>query len=359
MIYGIELTETTARKWLARFAEEEKRGGLSEFLEESRNEELLKPILTSYFRLQLGEKRPSPIIDFIHKTFKEYLLAEYYVESLLNNKPYRLNIGTPSKETIDFFDGLLDLVNVKINNPLEAQKIIEDLVIDGDITPSEAIEELVRYSQDLFHNEQLFVETEEDYKELKNELWITHNMIPQRKYHEFWIHRWLALYVSNKLRPNQPVDGRKLKILIENTAQTIPYYLKKFVRVDLSGANLSGANLYGADFSGANLSGAVLLNTNLWNANLSGANLSEADLYSASLYTSNLSEANLAKANLTNSNLYGAKLFNTDLSDANLYHINCDEAFVTNTLYKGQRVNSRQDLRVLSAATVIPDQEEW
>jgi hypothetical protein len=116
---------------------------------------LLKPILTSYFRLQLGGKRPSPIIDFIHKTFKEYLLAEYYIESLLNHKPYRLNIGTPSKETVDFLDWL-EIINVKNNNPIEAQKIIEDLVIDGKSTLSEAREELVRYAQDLFHNEQVF-----------------------------------------------------------------------------------------------------------------------------------------------------------------------------------------------------------
>jgi uncharacterized protein YjbI with pentapeptide repeats len=204
-----------------------------------------------------------------------------------------------------------------------------------------------------------FVEIEEDYKELKNELWVTHHIIPQRRYHEFWIHRWLALYVSNKLRPDCHVNRKKLEILIENTAHTIPHYLKKVVKADLSGADLSGANLYGADLSRADLSRARLLNTNLWNANLSGANLSEADLYSASLFTANLSEANLAKANLTNANLYGAKLFNTVLSDANLYHINCDEAFVTNILYKGQQVNSRQDLRRLSTATVIPDEEDW
>jgi hypothetical protein len=134
----------------------------------------------------------------------------------LNHKPYRLNIGTPSKETIDFLDGLLELINVENNNPIEAQKIIEDLVIDGESILSEAREELVRYAQDLFHNEQVFVEIEEDYKELKNELWVTHHIIPQRRYHEFWIHRWLALYVSNKLRPDCHVNRKKLEILIGN-----------------------------------------------------------------------------------------------------------------------------------------------
>jgi hypothetical protein len=99
MIYGNQLKEKTVRTWLTKFAEGEKQEDeLLDFLR-SQNEELLKPILS---RLQPEEKRPYTTIDFIHRTFKEYLLAEYYIESLLKHKPYRLNIGTPTKETIDF-----------------------------------------------------------------------------------------------------------------------------------------------------------------------------------------------------------------------------------------------------------------
>ena len=358
-IYKDELIETTVKIWLRKFAEEEKKQRVSEFLEESRYEEFIKPFLSSYFRLQLGEKRPSPIIDFIHKTFKEYLLAEYYIESLLSHKPYRLNIGTPSKETIDFLDGLLEFINAEDNKSLEAQKIIEDLVNDGAITASEVRGKLIRYAQDLFHNEQIFIAVAEDYEEQKSELWVTHHMISERRYHEFWIHRWLALYVSNKLRPDWPVNGTKLEILIQSTAQTIPSYLKRLVKASLSKANLYGANLQGANLSGANLSGAILSNANLWNANLSGANLSGADLYNAYLYTANLSDANLAKAILTNANLYGAKLSNTVLSDANLYYIFCDEAFVKNTVYNEQQINSPNDLRALSGVKLVRGEDEW
>ena len=52
-------------------------------------------------------------IEFIHTSFKDYLLAEYYIESILENKIYKLNIGTPSEESILFVSGLVDLLNSK------------------------------------------------------------------------------------------------------------------------------------------------------------------------------------------------------------------------------------------------------
>lgn len=35
-------------------------------------------------------------VNFIHKTFMEYLVAEYYIESVLNGKDIYLNVGNPS-----------------------------------------------------------------------------------------------------------------------------------------------------------------------------------------------------------------------------------------------------------------------
>jgi uncharacterized protein YjbI with pentapeptide repeats len=96
---------------------------------------------------------------------------------------------------------------------------------------------------------------------------------------------------------------------------------------DLSGANLrsanlsSGANLIGANLSGANLSGANLSGANLSSGatNLSGANLSGANLSSnANLRGANLSGANLSHADLSRSNLSGAILSCADLIRANL-----------------------------------------
>ena len=82
---------------------------------------------------------------------------------------------------------------------------------------------------------------------------------------------------------------------------------------NLSGADLSGANLRGADLSRANLSGA-----DLRGANLSGANLSGADLSGANLSFANLSYANLREADLSDACLIGADLSIADLNGANL-----------------------------------------
>jgi hypothetical protein len=57
------------------------------------SEDLLKEFLSSsYFYLQT--KPGGTLVSFIHKTLKEYLLAEFYLETLLENKVYKLNVGT-------------------------------------------------------------------------------------------------------------------------------------------------------------------------------------------------------------------------------------------------------------------------
>jgi hypothetical protein len=47
----------------------------------------------------------------IHESFKEYLLAEYYYESIKSGKMHRLNVGLPSMETMEFLKGLIEVSN--------------------------------------------------------------------------------------------------------------------------------------------------------------------------------------------------------------------------------------------------------
>lgn len=103
--------------------------------------------------------------------------------------------------------------------------------------------------------------------------------------------------------------------------------------VNLSGAQLSGTDLRGADLRGADLSGAALsgaklfltdlrkanlIEANLIEANLSGANLIEARLRGAILIGANLSGAHLFLANLRGAHLNGANLRGAHLIDADL-----------------------------------------
>jgi hypothetical protein len=62
----------------------------------------LEEIARSYF-LHVRDRGSTRLVNFVHKSFMEYLVAEYYLENLLNQgindedtKLHRLNIGIPS-----------------------------------------------------------------------------------------------------------------------------------------------------------------------------------------------------------------------------------------------------------------------
>jgi hypothetical protein len=103
--------------------------------------------------------------------------------------------------------------------------------------------------------------------------------------------------------------------------------------VNLSSANLSLGNLLEADLSGANLCDAFLRLAYLYGANLSMADLSMADLYGANLSMADLSMANLSMANLSMADLSmadlsGANLSGANLSGANLSNISSNESTI-------------------------------
>jgi len=91
-------------------------------------------------------------------------------------------------------------------------------------------------------------------------------------------------------------------------------YLGEFLDgVDFSNADLNNINLSATNLSGTNLSSVVLVN-----ADLSSANLSSVDLSNALLFNIDLLDANLCDANLFNADLRNAELLDIDLSGANL-----------------------------------------
>jgi uncharacterized protein YjbI with pentapeptide repeats len=89
---------------------------------------------------------------------------------------------------------------------------------------------------------------------------------------------------------------------------------------------LSRADLSGADLSRADLSLAFLSRADLSNADLSGVNLGRADLIGANLSGANLSDAYLSLAFLSRANLSGADLSGADLSRAFLSGANLSRA---------------------------------
>ncbi len=233
--------------------------------------------LTSYFYLS-GKTTRDKTIDFIHKSFKEHLLAEYYIENMLDyDNKHHLNVGIPSEQTINHLSGLLEIVNnedknlaeqtdnfiMSLKNQQQHGKTLKEILVDNATKIFES-EEIV-----VFHSK----------RNDKMEWNIIH--IPSNKYRDLWIHRWLSLYILKTLASKSKIDKKILSNFITNTSHITPHYLKGLKDANLSGANLSGANLS---------------ETNLSYADLSGANLSETDLTYAYLYNANLSKADLSTA---------------------------------------------------------------
>jgi hypothetical protein len=94
-------------------------------------------------------------------------------------------------------------------------------------------------------------------------------------------------------------------------------YSSDLRRTALQHIDLSVANLSNADLSDAHLYGAFLLETNLCKANLEGANLIRAEFHAANLNNANLSNTYLYDSDCSSADFRGANLQKTNLSGAN------------------------------------------
>ncbi|MEA5524987.1 NACHT domain-containing protein [Nodularia spumigena] len=153
-------------------------------------------------------------------------------------------------------------------------------------------------------------------------------------------------------------DGQRLLRIISYSNSVIVDTFLKTVYYFLSGANLEGANLsrailVGANLSrtiltGANLPGAILLYANLAGANFKGANLEGANLEGANLAGANLAGANLSRAILADANLEGAILAGANLEGAIL-----SGADLNQIIWDDNRIWN--DVQGLDSAFNVPD----
>ncbi|MBD2535756.1 pentapeptide repeat-containing protein [Nostoc flagelliforme FACHB-838] len=97
-------------------------------------------------------------------------------------------------------------------------------------------------------------------------------------------------------------------------------------QANLEGSNLENADLESADLRGASLKAAKLYKANLYKPNLSAANLESSNLESANSCQAELSFADIKQANLKGANLLMASLQMADLSGANLSGANLRDA---------------------------------
>jgi len=288
-------------------------------------EEYLKPLITSYFYRSSQEIVPKKI-EFIHKSFEEYLLAEYYYESIKDNKMYRLSVGEPSEDTMEFLKGLIEILKDK-----EAKEFLRK-VDENPLINDEDKQKIIENSKRIAESEAIIIRADKEEKE--EEIW-KEVYTSSNNYKELWLHRWIALSVFAWLHENETIDKHKIETLIRLSSYLMPPHVKNLERIDLSGADLREVDFREANLTRANLTRADLFKANLEEANLTRANLEGANLEEANLIRANLEEANLKGANLFKADLFKANLIRANLREANLFEADLREVDFREANLKG------------------------
>lgn len=280
--------------------------------------------------------------DFIHRSFVEYLLAEYYLECFLRNSPHKINLKLPNEVTIQFLDGLLDLINRSTNS----SEYIEYLLKSFDIDISRVLkEDLINGAMTCFNDEKIYLNSEEEY--------------PNRNdtQENLAIHRWISVLILNKLGNFIHLDNQKFFRLMRCTHAVTPAHLISINNIDLSRSefdgdtpnyNLSGAhlnnskfhgNFQGTIFSGADISysdidvGTSFMNSDFSGGILNNLRVDDQTVYSASFIHCNFTKCDLRYARISSSNLTGstfshADLRGTDLHSSNLSSTELDDILI-------------------------------
>jgi len=324
------------------------------------------------FYLQQGSKEGS--VEFVHKSFGEFLCAERLKESLeewteLGKKGRGFNTqesqmdweiydllgyGALTAEIVEYLMGLLTTPAVagekSLFRPVELFQRLEGFYwrwCEGefiDMLPESLPQKKMRLLREQLKTQ---VKTQ-DLGLRKIDIYAGLNvMILLLELHRYGQERdefkdKMVFYPCGKPNAEGELDdaSRLLRLIGYSCCVGDLGFLQIVGRflsgVNLSGANLRGANLNGANLSRANLSdaylggaylnGAYLSGANLSGANLSGANLSGANLSRADLGRANLSHAYLRGAYLRGANLSGAYLSDANLSGANLGRANLSGA---------------------------------
>jgi hypothetical protein len=314
--------------------------------EKNQQDKLLNNLLTAfYIKPASGDRGGS--VEFVHKSFSEFLFAERLLESFVD---WTTKVTKRQREE----DGV---------SPAEMDRQIYDLLGYGNLTP-EIVEYLMGLLakssefQDVERLCRLFQRLEQFYfrwcdgefidaddvnlpqmkkKQLREQLPEQENHLGLRQVDVctglnvmillLELHRYaitkddlkdkITFYPCGEPNTDQ-FDSELLLYIIGYSHCLSVSAFNENLRLFLSGADLSRADLSGAYLSGAYLSDANLSRADLSHAYLSHAYLSRADLSRANLSRANLSRANLSRANLSDTNLSDANLSDADLSGVNL-----------------------------------------
>jgi uncharacterized protein YjbI with pentapeptide repeats len=295
-------------------------------------------------------------IEFIHKSFVEYLLAEFYVGCFLIGEPYVANVKLPTRETIQFLSGLLELIKKNGRAVSKYQELLSKS-FRADMTRNRMKQTLIDTAKRFFNDEDIHLVNKQNYPDIVE------------PYENIGSHRWMSIFIINILGKGSKLDKEKFYRLLRATHSSIPPHLITLNNIDLSrskitsglsNCNLVNANLkksrfqgtfYGTSFSGANLSySKIIPGTRFISVDFSGANLSnigvdypsehspflahfiDCDFSKCKMNNAVLKETSFRLSNFSGADISGANLHYADISLTNMADIILDEKTDTDSI---------------------------
>ena len=308
------------------------------------------------FYLQKGSQEGS--VEFVHKSFGEFLCAERLKKSLEEwtkpgNKGIEFNTqnsdmdweiydllgyGPLTEEIVEYLMGLLTTPAVAGKESLFRRvklfKRLEDFYLrwcDGkfiDAPPENLPQKKMGLLRDQLKSQDLGQRQIDVYAGLNVMILLLELHRYGQETPEF--KDKIMFYPCGKPNTEGELDDAIRLLRLIGYSRCVEYFgFLHTVGRFLSGAHLSGANLGGAELCGADLGGAKLSGANLNRAELSDADLIDADLSGAHLHSAYLSRAYLNSANLSGANLSGAYLNSAYLSGADLSGADLNSAYLS------------------------------
>ena len=308
------------------------------------------------FYMQSGRQGEGSI-EFVHKSFGEFLCAERIVKSLIDwcqpgrNREYDI-------QDAEFCWGVYDLLGCHVLTP-EIVKYVTALLINHedvrlDLLHNRLYDFYWRWSDGEFidgppenlpqQKMRLLREQMPDRDKRLGQCQVDvytglNTMILLFELHRCGLFQISQLASENSAhteklysfhpcnKPNSEEFVRDRLLQIIGVSHCIdPFAFSDLLGVFLSYVNLSNSYLSGADFNHANLSNADLSGADLISANLSDCNLNNADLNYSSLSLADISRSDLRHINLKNADLSYADLRHVNLKNADLSHAELSRA---------------------------------
>lgn len=290
-------------------------------------------------------------IEFIHKTFYEYLAAVAIIEFLYKKM-----------KDIECDEFLLLMLFLFSKNVLGGEipgfigEIIENksLEIDGERITFDnfgrCLSDMLTYGFNV--NYPFSMGSEEEYK----------NRVYVESYTEMI--QAMETYENNMKILLETVTGMKkeVKEVLINLSSAEFYKAKmpwwKFDGAILECAHLEESYLSGASFQYCNLQEAIVLNAIADRTNFSNADLSDADFSGSQLATANFSEATVKNTNFELTELEGAYFCNTILEDTKFSNADLTAANFDNAVLRDTDFHDA-DLTRADFSNVILEKANW